>query len=1286
MSAKVGRHSLGAILLNSFPLLRQVCGEAQPRTRRYRAIRESGTVGFLRAGTLGVALAACPVIGLGATGRAPEPEWQYHSNYRVMALEVTDGGQTGFSLLPPATTGVNFTNRLAESRHLTNQILLNGAGVAAGDVNADGWCDLFFAGQDSPNELYLNRGGWHFERVTESAGEIGLPDLSCSGTLLVDINGDGSLDLLVNTYGQGTHLFMSHGDGQFTRVSEAEGFNRNRAGMTLAVADVDGDGFLDLYISNYRTRALMDMPNTRFTFRAVDGQKMVHTVNGRPVTDPEFFGRFEVTPGGGIVELGEVDAFYRNRSGAGFTPVPFTEGAFRDADGEVLERPPHGWGLSAMFRDLNGDLLPDLYVCNDFQTEDDVWINRGDGRFQHPPRPWLRHTTWFSMGLDIADFNNDGRNDLFVLDMLSRDHRRRMNMIPPENIDLQNPENPDSRPQYMRNMLFLQRENGEFTEIAALAGVAATEWSWSTLFLDVDLDGRRDLIVANGTERDGRYLDVSDQLAMMRASGKYSDREMFDARALFPRQDTPNLAFRNQGDFTFTETGEAWGLAQPGISQGMAAADLDNDGDLDLVVNNLNTPAALYRNESDRPRLAVRLLGAPPNTRAVGSRVTLHGTPLLQSREVGCGGNYLSCSDNTLMFAVPPASHDLKLEILWRSGRRTTLAPIHPNHLYEILEEKETPAEPLTPASLTPASFTQAHFKDVSHLIPHLAQPPPVPDFELQPTLPRRLSRYGPPVAWTDWNSDDWPDLVVGGDGANPLTVWINESGRAFHPLRPAADAAKPQPATAVLAAPAITEIPTNRPVRLISAASHPKARLDWFPPQSPSAGESRIPEGWAPGPLALADTDADGDLDLFVGGTSPTARYPESGVSGIWLNCAGTYHYAAHASKAFAHCGIVNGAVFTDLDRNGFPDLAVAGEWGPVRVFLNRDGQFHEATASLGLDQVAGLWNGIQAGDFDDDGRMDLVATNRGLNQEYWALRIRPIRLYFADSNRDGIVEIIEAHDDDPLNDWVPMRPLQFLLPGLPYLAPRFSSYEEYGQTSVRDMLGESFPKFQFYEANEYRSLIWLNRGDHFEPRPLPIEAQFAEVFGIAVADFNLDGHEDLFLCQNFFALRPSIPRLDGGSGLCLYGRGDGSFSPVSPHHAGIRIPGEQRSAAVADFNRDGRPDLAVSQNNGPIRLFQNQTAAPGLQILLQGPPKNPDAIGAQIQLRNGNDRSPTAAHEIHAGSGFRSQDSPSILLPRPTPPYEIHVLWPGGNESQFSITTNIPNLTLTFPNSPGP
>ncbi|MCZ7639748.1 MAG: FG-GAP-like repeat-containing protein [Verrucomicrobia bacterium] len=1266
--------------------------------------------------------------------------WQDGDGYRRAGLPVPAEARTGFTRLLADQTGITFTNLLPESRFLTNQVLPNGAGVAAGDVDNDGWCDLYFCGLSSPNCLYRNLGQWRFEDITAAAG-VACPELDATGAAFADLDGDGDLDLVVNSIGGGTHLFFNDGRGHFTPGSEV--LNPGRGGTSLALADADGDGDLDLYVANYRTSTLMDAPGTRFSVRMLDGQLVVASINGRPPTDPEWTNRFRFTielgQGGrgkfAHEELGEADVFYRNAGGGRFVPVLWTDGTFLDEDGQALAEPPFDWGLSVAFRDFNEDGWPDLYVCNDFGTPDRFWLNDGNGRFRAAPRLALRQTSLASMAVDVADVNRDGLDDFLVVEMLSREHRRRLTQRNVVQGKTPSPAEILSRPQYPRNTLFLSRGDGTYAEVAQYAGLDASEWSWSPLFVDVDLDGYDDLLVTNGFERDNMNADVQARIQATRAAQRARTAEELQLRRLFPRLDTANLAFHNQGNLEFVEVGQAWGFDTPTISQGACLADLDNDGDLDAIVNNLNAAAAVYRNDATAPRLAVRLAGLPPNTQGIGARLTVTGVPAPQSHVMTCGGRYLSGDAPLRVFAAGSPTNRLRLEVRWPSGRTSLVSEAWANHLYEIHEAaaasvervvrasslhspgasqgtaagpKESPPEPRPTGVHGRLSCPSPLFEDVSSLLAHVHHDDPFDDFELQPLLPKRLSQAGPGVCWTDVDGDGWDDLVVGAGRGGRLACYRNDTRGGFQRLTQAPwnQTATHDQTGIVAGAPGVFYVGTS-PDEAGSGTTNPVQTYRTGERSTATAGLEQNAAG--AGALALADYDGDGVLDLFVGGRALPGQYPLAGPSRCYRQSNGRLVPDEASDEVLREVGLVNGATWSDLDGDGWPELVLACEWGPVRVFRNRQGRleawnvpvrvtrgpgtrdqgprttdpgpetrtspfalrpspFALPTSPLPtLDALTGWWNGVATGDFDGDGRLDLLATNWGRNTKYERHRHHPLRLYHGDPEGTGSRCLLEAYHDRVLDAYVPARMLDVVAKAMPFLHGRFTTHEAWAEASAPVVLGDRADRMQVLEAAWLETTLFLNRGDHFEARLLPFEAQLSPAFAACVADYDGDGCEDVFLSQNFFGVDADTSRYDAGRGLWLQGDGRGGFRAVPGQESGVMLYGQQRGAAMGDFDQDGRVDLVVAQHGAETRLFRNARGQPGLRVRLTGPAGNPWGIGAVVRLGFGERWGP--AREVQAGAGYWGQNATTLVLGTPTMPTDIWVRWPGGQTQQWAL-----------------
>jgi hypothetical protein len=733
---------------------------------------------------------------------------------------------------------------------------------------------------------------------------------------------------------------------------------------------------------------------------------------------------------------------------------------------------------------------------------------------------------------------------------------------------------------------------------------------------------------------------------------------------MYPELKLPNFAFRNRGDLTFEEVGQSWGFADTDISHGMAFGDFDNDGDLDVVTNRFDTTAGVYRNETTAPRLAVRLRGQPPNTQGIGAKIRVTGGPVPQTKEALCGGYYVSGSDPMYVFATGNAT-DLTIEVTWRNGKWSIIHDAKPNRIYEIDENSAT-ATNHAAASNQP---TPPYFEDVSELIRHQHHEETYDDFQRQPLLPRRLSQLGPGVSWFDFDDDGDDDLLIASGKGGQLALYRNNGNLAgqangFQKLsNPILTRATLHDQTAVLG--------WNKSGALVgcSNSEEGQAANSFVLNYDLKNGRAAKLENGASslGPLALADYDGDGDLDLFAGGRSIPGRYPEPASSYLYRNENGNFKLDATNATPLQNIGLVSGAVFSDFDGDADADLILAVEWGPLTILRNDKGIFSNATKEMGLAELIGWWNGVTTGDLDEDGKLDIIATNWGLNNKYHAYA-KPPAIYYDDFDRNGVLDIVETYIDPLTNKWVPERSLYALSQAMPFVRLRGRKHEQFGAMSLQELFGVDLEKSKKLQANTLAHTVFFNRAGRFEAVALPVEAQLAPAFHAGVADFDGDGHDDVFLSQNFFANQIETPRDDAGRGLWLRGDGKGKLQPVPGQESGIKIYGEQRGAAFADYDRDGRIDLVVTQNAAATKLYHNLGAKPGLRVRLAGAKENPLAIGAKIRLIYTNGYGP--GREIHGGAGYWSQDSAAQVFGFREGLKGIWIQWPDGRVSEIDIT----------------
>ena len=1186
---------------------------------------------------------------------AEELSWKPQGQHRVAQLEIPSGGKDGFEALAPTLTGITFTNRLTDRQVAENRIRENGSGLALGDVDGDGLTDIYFCRLDGPNALFRNLGNWKFEEITLQSG-VALEDQYSTGAALSDLDGDDDLDLLINSIGGGTRIYHNDGTGKFSPDKQSNLIPKFGS-TSIAIADINNDGDLDFYTANYRTTTVRD---------GLDGASAEITrINGKIVVTPEdrFEGRQVPNGGLSVIERGEPDILYVNRGKGVFSPVPWDSGAFLDARRQKLATAPRNWGLSAFFHDLNGDQHPELYVCNDFGfSKDQSYYSRQGRQFQTFSPYSLRNMSLSAMAVDASDIDRDGDQDLFVVEMLSRDIRYRqrqranatgLRTMPSPVTD------PSFSPEILRNTLFLNRNDNTFAEIAQFAGLEASEWSWGVVFIDVDLDGWEDCLITNGNFHDVIDADAINRLKQSKETNSIEEGEK--NLKLFPRLETANLAFRNLGNRRFAEMGAKWGFDTKAISHGVAHADLDNDGDLDIVVNHLNQAAGIYRNTSSAPRIAVRLRGALENTRGIGAKIELLSKALPQSQTMLAGGRYLSSDDTIQTFAATDLT-DAKIVVTWRNRQRTIIENPKANHLYEIRESSDTQAPIKKEAAKKPL------FAPSRLTVPSRHREEVFNDFERQPLLHRKYDQQGPSVAWFDFDSDGWDDLILGSGRGGRLGVFRNDTGRQFTEITKApVSLSIPRDLSAVLGwhrskqqsviltGASNYEDGTTRGAAVFEYDLSAKKRHEAIPTSESSTG-----------PLALADIDHDGDLDLFVGGRIIPGSYPSAATSRLYLNDNGTWRPDSKNAQTLKQLGLVSSATFADIDGDSDPDLVMALEWGPITILYNEDGAFTDATTSLGLSNLTGWWNGVATGDFNNDGRTDLVASNWGQNTRYQSHRQKPVEIYYGDFNRTGRIVGIESFFDERTGKNKPWADLDLISLALPEVRRRFPSYRAYSEASTESIIAPYRTQVKKYSASTLESTVFINHGDRFSAIVLPIEAQYSPSFGIGVADFDYDGNHDIVLAQNFFNVEATISRYDAGRGLLLLGNGNGSFRALPGKESGIRLYGEQRSLSLADFNHDARTDIAIAESHGPLHLLQNHSPSQGIRVRLIGLASNPDAIGAQLRLGSEDKLGPVT--EIKASTGYWSQDASQTVLSGPTRKI-VWVRWPDGSESKTPI-----------------
>jgi len=1202
---------------------------------------------------------------------------------RPLNTRPTRGGSL-FQSLDPSATGLDHLNplRFDHERWIRFTTTFAGGGVAIGDYDRDGRPDVFITGQLTDSKLYRQTGDFRFTDVTERTG-IHTRDRWSSGAAFADVNDDGWLDLYVCNYRSANELYINKGDGTFAERAADYHLDYDLPSVKPVFSDYDRDGDLDLYLLTWREIDL-GSPTRGCEMIGSSPHLRVRRADRKDcqVFNPE--GREPI-----IKKAGYRDLLLRNDQGM-FTDVTKTAGL------QAFDI-----GNDAVWTDYNRDGWPDLYVANDFWDPDHLYRNEGDGSFTEVTERLLPHTPFASMGVAAGDLNGDGWPDLVGSDMAGTTHERRkrgMGRLSEFDLWFLTSSKP---PQYIRNTVYLNSERHRFREVAFLTGMARTGWTWSVKIHDLNLDGRRDVLFTNGMTKD--LIDSDYQNRVNRMTKVYKER--FDRAQRRNRGPSPekwreiwsdtrrhllkeapgrrekNMVFQNRGRYQFAESGSNWGFDQRGISFGAAVADLDRDGDLDLVVNNLGDPVSVYENTTaDGHGLLVRLKGRESNSYGIGAHLTLVTPEGRQVRYHNPYEGFMSADEPFVHFGLREADRIEKLIIHWPSGLRQTVTGLKPDRFYTVTEPDPGQEEI---SQSTPGRFRQKTKSDPLFHTSELDFTHSESDFddmEVQPLLPWKHSRLGPGLAWGDPNGDGTPDLFVGGAAGEAGRLFINRDGK----LEPSGKGPWHADADHEDMAALWIDVNGDGDQDLFVASGSSEFRSgapeleDRIYLNDGDGTFSAAPEKMLPaarvysGSAAAVDYDRDGDLDLFVGGRMVPRHYPETPRSRLLENRDGRLvDVTGEIAPGLERTGMVTSALWTDANDDGWVDLMLTAERGPIRYFVNRGGKkLVERTKEAGLADTNGLWNGITGTDVNRDGRMEYVVTNFGRNTRYHASPDRPYLLYHGDFNGDGRRELVEAlYEGKTL---YPYRGRSFSARSMPFIKEKFKTVRSYAQASLSDVYtDDKLRKAGRLAVNRLDSVVLINREKGlFDVRSISVEAQFAPGFGVVASSFDGCPGPDLFLAQNFFSTHPEIGHMDGGVGLVMTSENRDRFRAVSPGRSGISLSGDMMGAAAADVNRDGRPDLAVSRNDAGLVLLKQQSTndRPPTRIRLI-PGEDGTIAGTRVTLRSG-DRI-LGAHEVYAGGGYLSQSSPIIytVLPPDLNRFTIRTRWPDGTVQQTQV-----------------
>lgn len=1068
-----------------------------------------------------------------------------------------------FNTIAPEKSGLNFNNILTENdtlNYFTYSYLYMGGGVSTGDINNDGLLDLYFTGNQVSNKLYLNKGNLQFEDITDKAG-VGGDNRWYTGVTMADINGDGFLDIYCSVGGKfspkNNQLFLNNGNGTFSEKATEYGLDDIGNSVQGTFFDYDKDGDLDLYVANY--------PPTKFN-------------------SPTFYYKYKTNN----VKNAESDHLYRN-DGNTFTDVTNESGVTS-----------FGLSLSATVGDLNNDSWPDLYISNDFNTSDFMYINNQDGTFREVIKKATAHTSYYGMGVDIADYNNDGDLDIFQVDMDATTNRRKK-----ANMASMNPSlfwgnvNAGFHYQYMQNCLQLNSgiyENGNpyYTNLSRISGMSSTDWSWGPLFADFDNDGLKDLFISNGTRREINNNDYFDQLKKI----KNRKDSLLEMSQKIPSEKIDNFIFKNNGNHNFNVANDYWGIKYEGFSNGVIYADLDNDGDLEIVINNIDDFASVFENTSSTKNnyIKLRFEGKDKNKFGLGVRAYIKTDSIKQMQELTLTRGFQSSVAPELHFGIGKNKTIKELKVVWTDGKVQKLNAVNGNQTLIIKHSNATlPEESIEKTQ--ELLFTTV--TDTSLFLKHKHIENKYDDFKNEILLPHRTSAFGPCIAVGDLNGDKKDDYFIGSASKETSGIYFQtENGFKKEKINAIeTDSIHEDLGGLIFDA----DKDGDNDLYVVSGGNEFKADSEMLQDRlyindglgSFSRSKDALPKMITSGSRVYkADFDKDGKDDLLVLGRLVPGNYPNPAKSYILKNVsengkAKFIDITDELIPEFKTLGLATSAKITDFDNDGWLDIIIVGEWMPIKIFKNSKTHFKEVTKDLINKDTTGWWWSINEGDFDKDGDMDYIVGNLGMNYKYKANEEETFDIYVNDFDKDNKNDIILSYYNE--GEKFPVRGRECSSQQIPGIKNKFPDYESFSVATLEDVYTEKdLNSSLHYQVKSFASVYLENKNGEFIVHELPVEAQLSSINQILVDDYNKDGNLDVLIAGNLYWSEVETPRNDAGYGLYLKGNGNGNFESVLAKKSGFFVPGDVKD--MSSINVKNNKYIIAVKNDDYLQFIKKE------------------------------------------------------------------------------------------------